>query len=437
MADTMEAKGGGSVRLPAGKPTHKPAAGQSARSVEQLKASGWLTDAQIARLVQTPGPYRIGPRVTLRSDRPGRGSAELRFMRNGRTRWMGLGGWPEVLVAEMRHKADAAMDLLRQGIDPLEQKAADKQAAAVAAARAISFSQAAERYLAGHAAAWRNPKHRQQWQNTLATHARAIADIPVADIDAPAVLRVLTPIWTSVPETASRLRGRIEAVLDFARVQKWRDGPNPATWKGNLALVLPARSKVRAVKHHAALPWPELPEFLTRLVGGQGVAALALQFLILTAVRSGEVRGARWAEIDLAKRTWSIPPGRMKAGKEHRVPLSDAALDVLRQVAPWRRADDLVFPGMKRGAPLSDMSLTAVLRRTGRGDLTVHGFRSSFRDWVAETTHYPNHVVEQALAHTIGNQVEAAYRRGDLFSKRQELMAAWARYCSGVAGAGA
>jgi integrase len=422
-------RSGDQVRIPRGKPTHK-----SASTVfEVLKARDWLTDPEIAELVQQPGKYRIGPRVTLACARPGRGTAELRYMLHGRTRWMGLGGWPEVSVVEIRRKAEAAVELLHQGIDPLEQKAAEKQAAAVAAARSTTFARAASRYLADNETAWRNPKHRAQWRSTLTTYAASIANTPVADIDTPAVYAAISPIWSGKPETASRVRGRIEAVLGYAIAQRWRPGPNPATWKGNLEHLLPKKGKVRVVKHHAALPYHELPEFMRELATRDGVAVLALRFLILTAARSGEVRLARWNEVDLRRDVWVVPPSRMKAHREHRVPLSKTALAVLQGMQPLRQSgDSLIFPGMKRDTPLSDMTMTAVLRRMGRGDLTAHGFRSTFRTWCAEETSTPNHVAEQALAHAIGNAVEAAYRRGDLFAKRVELMDAWGNYCGNV-----
>jgi integrase len=244
---------------------------------------------------------------------------------------------------------------------------------------------------------------------------------------------VLDPIWLTKPETASRLRGRIERILDFAKTRGWRSGENPAAWKGHLALTLPARSKVRKVEHHAALSWHDIGDFMRSLKDQPGIGARALRFAILTAARSGEVRGVRWREIDMSAATWVVPSERMKGGREHRVPLSELTLDILREMAEARVSNDseaLVFPGRDTGRPLSDMSLTAVLRRMGRGELTAHGFRSSFRDWAAETTAYPNELIEMALAHAIGDKVEAAYRRGDLFEKRRRLMDDWAAYCS-------
>jgi integrase len=346
---------------------------------------------------------------------------------------MGLGGWPAVGLAELRDNVDTLGRMLRDGRDPLAEKQAHRQAATTAQAKAISFAKVAEQYIAAHEAGWRNSTHRQQWRRTLQTYAEpVIGPLPIHAITTEHVLAVLEPIWRIKPETASRLRGRIEAVLSYAKARGWRSGENPAAWRGHLALMLPARAKVRAVRHHAALDWREMQAFMAQLRGQDGIGVAALQFAILTAARSGEVRLARWHEIDGA--VWTIPPSRMKAGKQHRVPLSESALVILHAMAPMRHGPgSLVFPGMKRDTPLSDMSLTAVLRRLGRGDLTVHGFRSTFRDWAAEATAFPNHVVEQALAHTIGSAVEAAYRRGDLFDKRRALMGSWATYCTGEA----
>ena len=264
-----------------------------------------------------------------------------------------------------------------------------------------------------------------------------VGDLPVAAIDAGLVVRVLDPIWAAKPETATRVRGRIEAVLDAATVRGFRQGPNPAQWKGNLAHILPARAKVRKVEHHAALPIDDTPEFLDALRRREGMAARALEFAILTAARTGEVLGARWGEIDLDAKVWTVSAGRMKAGREHRVPLSEAALAVLGTVRPLAVMRDgkpelaaPVFPGPRRALPMSNMVMLMLLRRMKRGDLTAHGFRSTFSDWAAERTGYPREVVEMALAHAVENKVEAAYRRGDLFDKRRKLMDAWAGFCT-------
>ena len=255
--------------------------------------------------------------------------------------------------------------------------------------------------------------------------------LSVQAIDTALVLKVLEPIWTTKPETAGRVRGRMESILDWAKVRGYRAGENPARWRGHLDKLLPARSKVRRVEHHAALPYAKLPGFLMSLRDQEGIAARALEFAIVTAARTGEVIGARWSEIDLLEKTWTVPPGRMKAGREHRVPLSASALAILEEMQPHRHAEDsFVFPGAKLGRPLSNMAFLMLLRRMGRNNLTAHGFRSSFRDWAAERTNFPSEVVEMALAHMVGSKVEAAYRRGNLFEKRSRLMAAWATFCN-------
>jgi integrase len=251
--------------------------------------------------------------------------------------------------------------------------------------------------------------------------------LPVQAIDVGLVLKALEPIWTAKPETANRVRGRIESVLDWATARGYRQGENPARWRGHLENLLPGKSKVRRVKHHAALPYVEMADFMTQLKEQEGVAARALEFTILTAARTGEVIGATWSEINFDERLWTVPADRMKAGKEHRVPLSDAALAILEQMQAIRQ-DDFIFAGGKARRPISNMAMAMTLRRMGRGDLTVHGFRSTFRDWAADRTGFPAEVAEMALAHTIGDKVEAAYRRGDLFQKRRQLMDAWAKF---------
>ncbi|WP_298428371.1 site-specific integrase, partial [Rhodoblastus sp.] len=277
----------------------------------------------------------------------------------------------------------------------------------------------------------RNPKHGAQWTATLETYAYPIfGDSPVAAIDVDQVMKALDPIWATKSETASRIRGRIESILDWATVRGYRQGDNPARWRGNLDHLLPAKGKVAKVEHFAALPYKETAPFMRDLRAREGNGARALEFAILTAARSGEVRGATWGEVDFAEKLWTLPAGRMKAGREHRSPLSDAALAILNAVKPAEAApDSLIFPGTKSGSALSDMSLTAVLRRMGHDSLTVHGFRSAFRDWCAEETHFPREVAEAALAHVLKDKTEAAYRRGDALAKRRELMAAWAAYC--------
>ena len=346
----------------------------------------------------------------------------------GKRRDMDLGGFPDVTLAGAREKARHIREQVDQGLDPIEDRRAKRSALAAERAKAMTFSQCVSTYLDAHSDSWKNAKHRQQWANTLDTYASSIiGTLNVASVDTGLVLKVLAPIWKTKTETASRLRGRIENVLSWATVRGYRQGENPARWKGHLDTLLAQPSKIQKVAHHSALPYGEVGSFMAELAKMEGISARALEFTILCAARSGEVRGATWAEIDLQAGVWIIPGDRMKAGKEHRVPLSNKALKILKALP--READtDLVFPGMKNNA-LSDMSLIAVLKRMGRGDLTVHGYRSSFRDWAAEQTAYPSEVVEMALAHTIGNKVEAAYRRGDLFDKRRRLMNDWAKHC--------
>ena len=286
---------------------------------------------------------------------------------------------------------------------------------ALKAVARVTFRQCAERYVAAHEPAWKNSKHKAQWRATLGTYCYPVfGDVAVGAIDVGLVTKALEPIWTTKPETAGRVRGRMEAILDWATVRGYRTGDNPARWKGHLDKLLPARGKVRRVKHHAALPYPEVPAFVPLLREREGLSARALEFVILTAARTSEAIGARWSEIDLANKVWTIPRDRMKGGREHRVPLSDRAIEI---IASLPREAEYVFPGARAGKPLSNMALLTTLRRMGRGDLTAHGFRSTFRDWAAETTGFPSDVVEMALAHAVSSKVEAAYRRGDLFEK--------------------
>lgn len=397
-----------------------------------------------AQFVRTAKPCRYcdGDGLYLLVKKSGGQFWVFRYKVSGsKLREAGLGrageGRNSVRLAEAREKASTLFRQVKSGIDPLSAReamaAAAKAAAQDAAVKRVTFREAAQRFIDGHTPSWRNPKHAAQWAATIETYANPVfGDLPIGDVATTHVLAAIEPVWLSKPETASRLRGRVERILDFAKTRGWRAGENPAAWKGHLALTLPARSKVRKVEHHAALPWREIGNFMLTLQDQQGVGAQALRFAILTAARSGEVRGARWGEIDMSAATWIVPAGRMKGGREHRIPLSEAALDVLRDMAEVRvsnNSDALVFPGRDAARPLSDMSLTAVLRRMGRAELTAHGFRSSFRDWAAETTAYPTELVEMALAHAVGNKVEAAYRRGDLFEKRRRLMDDWAAYC--------
>jgi integrase len=350
----------------------------------------------------------------------------LRAVIGGKRRDMGLGPYPDVTLAQAREKAREARELIRIGVDPVERQQAARRALKIAAAAALTFKQCAEKYIAAHRSGWKNAKHAQQWENTLQTYAYpVVGSLLVRDVGLPQVLKILEPIWTEKNETASRLRGRIELVLDWATARGLRDGLNPARWRGHLDMLLPRPSKVQRGDHHPALPVSEVGAFMARLRRAEGMGARALEFTILTAARSGEVRGATWAEFDLAARVWTVPAGRMKAGKEHRVPLSTAAVDLLNGL-PEGASDEIVFKA-GRGGMLSDMTLSAVMRRM-EVDAVPHGFRSTFRDWAAERTVYPREVAEMALAHTIGNKVEAAYRRGDLFEKRRVMMEDWAAF---------
>jgi len=346
----------------------------------------------------------------------------------GKQRQMGLGPLSTVGLGEARDAARECRKLLLERKDPIEERNKERASRLVAAAKSKTFDQCATDYMASHESGWRNAKHRDQWRTSLETYAYpTLGKLPIADIDTGLVMQVLHPMWNGKAETASRVRGRIESILDWATTSGHRKGENPARWKGHLANLLPSRRKVQKVEHLAAMPYAALPEFLIELRARGGIAAQALEFLILTACRTGEVLGARWDEIDFATKAWTIPGSRMKDGRPHRVPLTQGALDILEGV---RNLDSpLVFPGTREGKPLSDLTLLRAFQRMGY-DLTVHGFRSAFKDWCSERTSYPNHVVEAALAHAIPSGVEAAYRRGDLFEQRRRLMDEWARYCS-------
>jgi integrase len=386
-----------------------------------------LTALQVARLSK-PGRYGDGFGLWLQVGPTGAKSWLLRFQRGGKARQMGLGPVHAISLAEARERAREARRALVDGIDPIEARKGQKAAHAAAVARGVTFQAAAEAYIAAHSAAWKNPAHAAQWPASLAADVYpAIGALPVSAVDTARVLEVLEPIWHAKPESASRIRGRIELVLDWAKARHYRDGENPARWKGHLDKLLPAKSKIRPIVHHPALPYRDLPRFMTAVRKRQGVASRALEFTILTCARTSEVIKASWDEIDLKAKIWTVPAARMKAGREHRVPLSDRAIAILKKLP---REGEWVFVGPREGRPLSNMALLAVLKGMGCGDLTVHGFRSTFRDWAAETTNFPRDVCEMALAHAVGDKVEAAYRRGDLFAKRRALANAWAAYCA-------
>ncbi len=388
-----------------------------------------LTPLVVKRLTD-PGLHFVGgvSGLALQVLSTGARTWILRATIGGRRRDMGLGGYPEVSLAEAREAARRARMLIREGEDPIEKARAAKNALKANAAKAMTFKAAADAFISSQEAGWKNAKHRAQWDSSLERYAYpTIGKLSVADIDTPHVLKVIDPIWTTRTETASRVRGRIEQVLDWAATRNLRQGPNPARWRGHLDKVLPKRSKVARREHHRALPYSQVPDFMTSLKSVDGMGAQALRFAILTAARSGEVRGAKWSEIDLGSGTWIVPAERMKAGREHRVALSKPALNLLNAL-PRIGGSDLVFPA-PRGGMLSDMTLSAVLRRM-KVDAVPHGFRSTFRDWVAECTSHGSDVAEMALAHAVGNKVEAAYRRGDLFEKRRRLADDWAAFCS-------
>ncbi|MBK1688900.1 tyrosine-type recombinase/integrase [Rubrivivax gelatinosus] len=392
-----------------------------------------LNALAVSRL-KAPGVHPVGvvPGLALQVSETGGRSWVLRVMVGTRRRWMGLGGYPEVSLADARDKARAARELVRQGVDPIEKAREQRSALKSSAARTKTFRAVAEAYVDAHRSAWRNAKHAAQWAATLETYAHpVVGDLLVADIEREHVLEILRPIWTEKTETATRVRGRVESVLSYAMAAGYRpEGLNPARWRGHLDKLLPKPSKVAKVEHHPALPIPRVGEFMQRLRAMQGMGARALEFAILTAARSGEVRGATWNEIDIEAAVWTVPASRMKAGKEHRVPLSTAAVDLLKAVPRLVNDDNLVFVS-PRGKALSDMTLSAVTRRMAESAVP-HGFRSTFRDWAAERTTYPSDLAETALAHAIGNKVEAAYRRGDQFEKRRRMMADWAAFLAHV-----
>lgn len=343
---------------------------------------------------------------------------------------IGLGPYPEVTLAEAR---DAAIDLRRQirrGLDPLAERRATRMQSQAQGRPVVTFRSCADAYVEMNRAGWKNAKHIAQWSSTLETYAfPKIGDVAVAEVDTRAVLAILQPIWTTKTETASRLRGRIEAVLDWARVQGFREGDNPARWRGHIDKMLPPPRRVQTVTHHAALPYSDVPDFVKALRTRSGTSARALEFSILCAARGGEVRGALWDEFDVSEGIWTVPAERMKASKEHRVPLSPQALAVLESLPRFDK-EPFVF-GAPGGGILSENAMTAVLKRMGRGDITQHGFRSSFRDWAGETTDYPREVIEHGLAHQLKDKAEAAYQRGDLLLKRKSLMRDWGSFCSG------
>ena len=356
-----------------------------------------------------------------------------RFTLNGKAHEMGLGALHTVSLAEARQKATDCRKLQNEGINPIKSRDDRQEKQKLEEAKVKTFRECAEGYIAAHKAGWRNAKHSWQWDNTLTRFVYPVfGDFPVQAIDVALVIKVLEPLWQTKTETASRLRGRIELILDWATAREYRKGENPARWRGHLQNLLPKPSKIQKVQHQPALPYEQIGGFMELLKNEEGIAALAMQFTILTASRTSETLGASWKEMDLPKKLWTVPASRIKAGREHRVPLSEAALQVLRKVKHLQELQgikgDIIFFGQKAGKSLSNTAMLMLLRRMNYHAITVHGFRSSFRDWAAEQTNFPREVAEAALAHISGDKVELAYRRSDLFEKRKQMMDAWARY---------
>ena len=391
------------------------------------KKSREVSALEVSRC-KTPGLHFVGgvAGLALQVQASGGRSWVLRISIAGKRRDMGLGGFPDVTLSDARRRAREERERVDKGVDPIAERQKVASELRAQAAKAINFKSAALLYIETHESSWRNAKHAEQWRNTLNSTYPQIGAVQVRDIELAHVLGVLQPIWKTKTETASRLRGRIESVLDWAAARGHRGGLNPARWKGHLDHLLPAPSKIMKSAHHKAVSVAKVGEFLLALRSQQGTGARALEFLILTAARSGEVRGATWAEIDIEAAMWTVPGARMKAGKEHRVPLSQKAVDLLKAL-PQMAGSDLVFPSPRAGL-MSDMTIVAVMRRMGT-DAVPHGFRSTFRDWCSERTNYSREVAEMALAHSIGDKVEAAYRRGDLLDKRRLLMSDWAKFC--------
>lgn len=413
-----------------------------------LKSRSRSTNRLSARQVETAsaqGYYMDGGGLIMHISNNGGKRWLLRFISplTGKRREMGLGpaGRGAVSLAEARERAEAARKLVRAGIDPIDHRdqEAERQRQQALRAAPKTFGEFADEWMEANLGQFSNPKHRAQWRMTLTRYAAPLRDKPVADITTANVLDALQPIWTSKPETARRTQGRIERMLDAAAASGLRSGDNPARWRGHLSTLLPKQPRGTR-GHHAALPWKDLPQFIAALRTREGIAARALEFTILTAARSGEIRGAIWGEMDIEGRRWTVPATRMKAGKAHRVPLTGRALDILRDMALLRPKGDtqgraLVFPGARAGAPMSDMTLAAVLKRMGLEGVTVHGFRSAFRDWAEDCADAPYGTIKSALAHSVGDKVDAAYRRGDAYERRVKLMQDWEAHLDSWEGA--
>jgi integrase len=392
-----------------------------------------LTAKQVEN-IKKPGRVCDGRGLWLQVSRVRRQTTKawvLRYTLDGRARHMGLGAYPDVKLAAAREKAEKARLLLSDGIDPLEEKRKARATAALDAARTVTFRYCAEHYLRAHEAAWRNPVHRKQWASTLDTYAfPVIGDLPVAEVDTGLVMKCLEPIWRDKTETATRVRGRIERILGWAKTRGFRSGDNPARWHDHLDQLLPSPKKLQKTKlrHHPAVPYDEMAGFMSELRKRDGVSARALEVLALTALRTSELIGARWSEIDTKKKLWIVPESRMKMRIEHRVPLSDRVLEILNAL-PSEDDSDFVFIGAQKGKPISNMSMLELMRGMRPG-YVPHGLRASFRTWASEETNFPREICEVALAHAVGNKVEQAYQKGDLLEKRRRLMQDWATYCS-------
>ncbi|MFP5078480.1 tyrosine-type recombinase/integrase [Rhizobium sp. YIM 134829] len=377
-----------------------------------------LSDAIVKSTKLNAGRHSDGGGLYLNVTPAGSRSWLFMWSRDGKRREMGMGSYPAVTLAKARSLASSYREMVAAGGDPIAEKARVEEP---------SFKDCCDQFLSSMETQWRNEKHRAQWRSTLNGYCQGLGAKKVSTITTTDVLDVLQPIWTTKNETASRLRGRIERVLDFAKAKGWREGENPAVWRGHLKNVLPARQKLSR-GHHAAMPFDAVPAFMAQLKESDAMAARCLEFVILTAARSGEALGAQWGEIDFAAKVWTVPANRMKAGRVHRVPLTDTALAILLPLHEARKNDGLVFPGQKDGRPLSVMAMAMLLRRMKQDTITVHGFRSAFRDWAGDKTTFPREVAEAALAHTVGDQTERAYRRSDALARRRKLMEAWEQY---------
>jgi integrase len=402
-----------------------------------MAPSNRLNALSVSKLAK-PGRYADGGGLYLRvaefKTKTGTSQSKnwvFRFERDGRERFMGLGSLNTLSLAEARQRARQCRQLILEGGDPIDVRRERRMAARIDAAQNVAFKDAAESFMRTHLPGLKSEVHRKQWRTTLESYAYpVIGELPVSAIDTTLVLKVIEPIWDTIPDTAARLRGRIERVLDAAAARGQRKGENPARWTGHLDKLLPSRKrKAERVRHHPALPYTELPALMLELRGRNDVSAKALEFLILTAARTNETIGARRTEFDFAGKLWTIPGERMKSGRPHIVPLSDRALQILKALPRITDAEDLMFPGARAGKPLSNMAMLELLRGLRPG-FTVHGFRSSFRDWCGDRTNYPRDVIEAALAHVVVDETEAAYRRSTAVEKRRKLMGDWAKFCA-------